>query len=262
MNKRIFAVAFTVCAVTIGAGRANAQLLPAEDHIIELGLMSWTPSPQLTLSTDALAGTNLESVDFVQDFGIEDTPFREFRLTAGRGHKFRLSHVPFKYEAEATLQRDIVFQGQTFTIGAPASTSIKWDLWRFGYEWDFARGERGFFGMLVDVKYNKINASVESPLLTTPGTAETTAPVPTFGVIGRAYPAKMVSITGEFTGLSLNRDSFNAKFYDFDLYGTVSFGRFVGAQAGYRSIVVNYVVDEDSGDSKMKGTYFGGVLKF
>ena len=56
MNKKLLAAAFTACAVMLWAGRADAQLLPAEDHIIELGLMSWTPSPQITLTTDALAG--------------------------------------------------------------------------------------------------------------------------------------------------------------------------------------------------------------
>ena len=42
-------------------------------------------------------------------------------------------------------------------------------------EVDFVSRERGFFGFIADVKYNKVAASINSP-----------APVPTFGVIGRA----------------------------------------------------------------------------
>ena len=45
-------------------------------------------------------------------------------------------------------------------------------------------------------------------------------------------------------------------------HGTVSFGRHLGAQAGYRSVVVHYLTDEDLGDLKMKGPYFGGVVRF
>jgi hypothetical protein len=81
-------------------------------------------------------------------------------------------------------------------------------------------------------------------------------------VIGRGYVAPAVSITGELTGLSITRDEFEGKFFDFDLYGTVSFGRNVGVQGGYRSVVVDYIVDEDTGDLKMKGPYFGAVVRF
>jgi hypothetical protein len=81
-------------------------------------------------------------------------------------------------------------------------------------------------------------------------------------VIGRGYIAPNVSVTGEFTGLSFNRADDEVKFFDFDVYGTISLGRNVGVQGGYRSVVVDYLVDEDSGDLKMKGMYFGAVVRF
>jgi hypothetical protein len=37
---------------------------------------------------------------------------------------------------------------------------------------------------------------------------------------------------------------------------------FVGAQIGYRSVTVDYVVDDDTGNLKMKGPYFGGLIRF
>jgi hypothetical protein len=57
-------------------------------------------------------------------------------------------------------------------------------------------------------------------------------------------------------------DDFDAKLFDFDIYGTLNFGRHVGAQAGYRRVTANYIIDDDSGDLKMKGIYWGGVLRF
>jgi len=248
----------SVLAVTLLASRAEAQ----EDHVGELGVMFWRPSPELTLSTDALAGSSTNEVDFVQEFGIEDKSFPEFRAVLGAGHKFRFSYVKFSYDAEATIQRTFTFQGRTFTVGAPASTDIKWDLWKLGYEWDFVRRERGFFGLFTDVKINKIQASVDSPALSSTASVDTTAPVPTVGVIGRGYVAPMVAITGEFSGLKVSSGDFEVKFTDFDISGTVTFGRHVGAQVGYRSVVVDYVVDEDTGDLKMQGPYFGGVVRF
>jgi len=247
--------------MTLIGTRAEAQVLPAEDHVVEVSLMFFKPSPELTLSTDATASA-VGTVDFVEEFDIQDKTFPEFRATIGRSHKLRVSHVKFSYDESATIERTFVFQGRTFVVGAPASTEIDWELWTIGYEWDFVQRERGFFGVIADLKYNKIEASVESTALSSPAATDTKAPVPTIGVIGRGYVAPMVAITGQFTGLKVSRGDFDVKFTDFDISGLVSFGRFVGAQVGYRSVIADYVVDEDTGVLKMKGPYFGGVLRF
>jgi hypothetical protein len=261
MRHQLRVTAFTLFTILLGSASAQAQL-PAEDHVVELGVMFWKPSPELTLSTDALVGAGVNEVEFVQEFGIEDKYFPEFRATLGRNHKFRASFVTFSYDAETIVTRRIVFQGRTFNIGVPATADFTWKLYKFGYEWDFVSRERGFFGFIADLKYNKVDASIDSPALTSAAFTDVTAPVPTIGVIGRGYLSPAVSITGEFTGLSITRDEFEGKFFDFDLYGTVSFGRNVGVQGGYRSVVVDYIVDEDTGDLKMKGPYFGAVVRF
>jgi hypothetical protein len=57
-------------------------------------------------------------------------------------------------------------------------------------------------------------------------------------------------------------EDLEAKMYDLDLYGTLNFGRHVGVQGGYRSVTAEYAVEDDSGDLKMKGLYFGGLVRF
>ena len=263
MRNRLCVVALCLCALALPAARADAQILPAEDHVIELGVMFWKPSPEWTLSTDARSGIGVDAVDFVQEFGIEDNKaFPEFRAVIGAKHKIRVSYVSFKYDADATIQRTFAFQDRTLTPGAPASTDISWDLWTWGYEWDFVSRERGFFGVFADVRHNRIKASVDSPLLTSAATTDTAATVPTLGVIGRGYVAPMIAITGEFAGLSITRDEFEGKFVDYNFYGTVSFGRNVGVQGGYRSIALDYLVEEARGDLRMKGPYVGAVVRF
>jgi hypothetical protein len=90
------------------------------------------------------------------------------------------------------------------------------------------------------------------------------APIPAVGIIGRGYVVPNVSITGEFSAFKLPDfdEDYQGRFYDFDLYGTVNFSDNFGLQAGYRSLTVFYRVDFDEGDLKMKGLYFGGVLRF
>ncbi|NOT26032.1 MAG: hypothetical protein HOP16_08000 [Acidobacteria bacterium] len=263
MQKHFVTAALLACALVI----ANPSTAAAQGQIVEAGLRYWKPSPEIVLSTGGLTALGLGDVDFVNEFGFEDERFRELRATIGRGHKFRLRKVTFEYNEETTIQRTIVFQGRPLTVGTQATGDVKWDLWTFGYEWDFISRSGGFLGFVTDLKYNKVTASIESPMLTSAATTDVTAPVPTIGVIGRANLGTYGSITSEFTGLSLKRgtdsdDPFEGKFYDFDIYGTINLGRNAGIEVGYRSIDVHYLVDDDSGDLKMKGPYFGGVVKF
>jgi hypothetical protein len=244
----------------------TATVVPAaaQDHVLELGLMSWGTSPGLTLSSEGLAASSISEINFVEEFGILDKSFPHFRLALGRSHKFRLSHAKFSYDPETVIQRTLTFQGRTFMLNTPASADIKWDLWTFGYEWDFVSNERGFVGIVTDLKYNKIKASIDSPALGSPAATDTTAPVPTIGVAGRSYIGSILSVGGEYTGLKVGSGDFDVKFTDFDLNATIvpSQRIGIGAQVGYRSVVADYVVDEDTGDLKMQGPYFGIVARF
>lgn len=227
--------------------------------------MSWQPTPELAIGTGALSALDVNRVDFVQEFGLEKERFRELRITLhpGRKHKIRFARVPITYAKDAVLTRTITLQGQTFTVGVPATADVKWDLLRAGYEWDFISRSHGLLGLIGELKYNKVSANVTSPIGN--ASVEQTAPVPTIGLIGRGYLHRTVSITAEFTGFRTPdrlKDTFDVTQYDLDLYATVSLGRFVGVQGGYRTLTADYQVDDDTGHLKMKGPYFGGLVRF
>jgi len=266
-----------VCTL-LAAARADAQFsvprpAPAEEYVVELGLVWWTPAPGLEIQTGALAALGENRVDFVSEFNIENARFTEFRATLKGGkHKLRFARVPMRYQESATLTRTIDFGGVTFPVSVPATADLEWELWRIGYEWDFVQADRGFVGLLTEVKVNQIRAELTATGLGSELT-EVTAPVPTIGVVLRGYPGRHVSITGEFTGFSVPGfvggwvsdavgNDFEAKMFDMDIYATINLGRHLGVQGGYRSLNANYTVDEDSGDLEMKGLYFGGLLRF
>jgi hypothetical protein len=252
---------FATAALCLSALLLFSTAARAQGHAAEVGIMLWKPSPDLVLSTDTLSSFSVDEVDFVQEFGIEDKWFREYRATIGRSHKFRFAYVKFDYEEEATIQRTFTFQGRQFTVGAPATTDIEWTLWKLGYEWDIVSTPQGFFGVFTDLKINKVVASVDSPALRSAATVDVNAPIPTIGVIGRGYLGRAVAITGEFSGLKISNDEFDVKFFDFDINGTFG-GQSGGVQIGYRSVIADYLVDEDLGDLKMKGLYFGAYARF
>ena len=112
----------------------------------------------------------------MNDLGISDTRFRELRiaLKPGRKHKVRFSYTPIKYTADQVpLQRTVVFNGRTYAVSVPVSSDVKWDFYRFGYEWDAISMRRGFIGLVTEVKYNKITASLDSAIVDAPSTLVT-----------------------------------------------------------------------------------------
>jgi hypothetical protein len=241
-----------LCTATLSLGAAStaaAQPVQAEAFNVEFGVMFWKPEPDLVITTPSFAPVG-GTVDFVNAFGIEEKRFVEFRaVLKGGKHKFRASRVVFDYEDTATIQ------------GVTATSDIEWELWRVGYEYDALRADQGFVGLVAELKYNEVEASIGSPL----GGASTLqkAPIPTVGGIARAYIGDYVSVTGEFTLLSFDGDEVRGEFYDLDLYGIAHFGPSVGVQFGFRRVHTEYLVDDnDEGDLEMLGLYFGGLVRF
>lgn len=259
------AVVFLV--VLLAATRANAQFKGAdpgagENYHVELSALFWTPTPELSLNT----GGQLGEVNFVQEFGIANERFTEYHITLkpAKHHKLRYSTVPITYTPAATLSRTITFGGLTVPVSAPATAEITWKLKRYGYEWDFLARDRGYVGLVAELKDNDVSASVTATGYGTEATQQR-APVPTIGLAARGYPQKYVAITGELTGFKVParfKDTFGGRLWDFDLYGTVNLGKNAGVQVGYRSILIDYTSDEDLAHLRMKGMYWGGTVRF
>jgi hypothetical protein len=236
---------------------ANAQGSP-ENFGFEAGLMFWKPSPEIVLTSGTL-GT---PVDFVDTFAVEKKRIPDYRVVLKGGkHKIRFSTENIKYDATATLTQAILFRGQSYVVGVPTTAELDWRLTRIGYEYDPVATPRGFIGVFFDLKYNKINAQLSAPGVTQ-DVFEQNITVPTLGGSARGYLSQNFSVTIELTGLKLNRSDDVAKYVDFDLYGTANAGRNLGVQYGYRSLKVDYDIDADVGDLKLKGPYVGFLVRF
>jgi len=254
-----------------GAHFTKSDPATGEKYNVEISGSLWNPSPDLVISSESLGIVGNE-IDFVKDLGVEKTTFRQLKivLRPATKHKFRFEYTPITYEAEKTLTRSFVFNGQEYHIGIPVTSEIDWKAYRFTYEWDFLYRDRGFLGMLLETKFTDVTATLNTTALDVSATEFThaRAPIPSIGVIGRVYPASNISITGEFSGFSYHRDAvlkaqdYGGKYFDFDLYGTVNFTDHFGAHAGYRSFDVFYKVKEDNGTMKLNGLYFGAVARF
>ena len=266
------AVVPVFCLAALFATPAHAQYgaqppsdrATGETYHVEVAGELWRPSPSISITSESL-GIIGSKIDFVTDLGIETSTFAQLKvvLRPSTKAKFRFEYTPIKYQAESTLTRNIIFNGILYPVSLPVESELEWKAYRFGFEYDFIYRDRGFVGLVLEAKYTDVQATLRNVI--DAEFVHARAPIPAVGGIGRAYLAPNISVTGEFTLFKIPEgvsENYNAQFYDFDLYGTVNFTNYVGAQAGYRSFNVFYHIDEDEGDLLLKGFYFGGVVRF
>jgi hypothetical protein len=252
------------------AVRGSDDRATGERYHVELGGFYWNPDPTLLVRSEALTEARIGStIDFVNELGFEQKRFGQIKavLRPAKKHKFRFEYTPIKYEnPNAVLTRDIVFNGQLFRISLPVAAEMHWKAYRFGYEYDLIYRSRGFFGIILEAKYTDVEARLSQFALGLEEFARARAPIPSIGAIGRVYVVPNISITAEVSGFKLPEsidEDYKAHYIDFDLYGTVNFTDHFGGQLGYRSFDVFYLIDdEDEGTLKLKGLYFGGVVRF
>jgi hypothetical protein len=277
MRTRLFAVSLCLlgglCAAApaqaqYGARRSTSNRATGETYRVEAAGTIWNPDPGIVIASEGLGQLGTD-IDFVNTLGVEKKSFKQLKivLRPATKHKFRFEYTPISYDAQKTVPTTFVFNGQRFNVGIPVTTEVKWNAYRFGYEWDFVYRDRGFAGLVLEAKYTDVSATLTSPAVGAAQFTEARAPIPAIGFIGRGYVVPNISITGEFGFFKLpdqaiDKEDYSAKYYDFDLYGTVNFNNNVGAQLGYRSFDVYYKVKHDTGTLTLKGLYFGGVARF
>ena len=89
--------------------------------------------------------------------------------------------------------------------------------------------------------------------------------LPAIGGVARVYVVQNISITGEFTKFKLPENLVRhtrAHYVDFDLYGTVNLSENIGAQIGYRSLDIWYVVDTDTSTFTLRRPFSGVVAGY
>ena len=254
------------------AAPAQAQFRPrpisepptGEKYHIEAAAGLWFPTATMIVSSESL-GIVGTTIDFKTDLGLQDEKLPDLRLVLApsRRKKFRFEFIPIKYEQSATVRRKIIFNGIAYNIGLPVTSILDWKAYRIAYEFDFISNDRGFAGSVVEAKYTDVQVNLASSVATEFAHAQ--APIPAIGGIGRVYVVPYMSITGEVTGFKLPENlvpDTSAHYVDFDLYGTVNFTNNIGAQIGYRSLDVGYIVDTDTGTFKLNGIYVGVVARY
>ena len=279
MRMSVCRVSVVACLIALGVLAAPAtavaqyrpngggEIPPGEDYHIEAAYSFWSAEPSLIINSESLdiIGTD---IDLISDLGIVKKRLAMFDvvLRPAKKHRFRFQRMPIKYEVDAfPVTREFIFNGQRYRVGLPVTTSVDFTTYRFGYEYDFLYFNKGFFGVLVDLKYTNVDVSLDSPIGAEFISAA--APIPTLGFVGRAYLLPNLAVNGElslFRTPDTLKEQFEGegRYTDFDVHATYNINRHVGAKFGYRRTTVFYDVEFDTGDLEFKGLYFGGVIRY
>jgi hypothetical protein len=196
--------------------------------------------------------------------GNEHLPDFELILRPARRHKLRAQYIPIELSGSNTLTRDIIFNGQKYTIGIPVTSTLDWQAARFSYEFDFVSNSRGFGGVILEAKYTDVRVELDAPIFNLAEFATARAPIPALGGIGRFYIVPNIAVTGEVTAFKLPTiaDKWAGHYFDLDVYGTLNFNNNIGVKGGFRSLDLGYLIKEDTGAFTMYGMYFSAVLRY
>jgi hypothetical protein len=271
---RLYTLAGLAATLLLLAVPAHAQFKPrplndpatGESYHIEAGADMWYPSITATIASEAL-GIPGSQIDIKRDLGVVDKRMSalDLVLRPASRHKFRLQYLPIKYEASATVNQDIIFNGIRYRLGLPVNSMLDWKTYSLGYEFDFVEKKWGFVGFILEAKMTDINVSLNSPIMNEAQFAHARAPIPAIGGIGRVYVMPNISITGEFSAFKIPdsiEDRYNAHYVDLNIYGTVNFTNNIGVKGGFRSRDVAYLFEADSGSLVLRGIYFGAVVRY
>ena len=252
---------------------AAAQYRPApeavvgETYHIEAAYGWWNAKPELIVNSESL-GILGSDIDLISDLGIEQHKLGKLDLVLrpSKKHRLKYQHLPIKYETDAfRVNRSFIFNGQRYNVGLPVTTNVDFSTDSFGYEYDFLYFPRGFVGASVNMKLTNIDVELQSPI----GDEffRQSAPIPAIGFAGRGYVTRNLAIDAEMQFFRIP-DSLeeqidgDGSYNDFDIHGTYNFNNFVGAQLGWRKTTIFYETENDGGDLKFTGYYFGGVIRY
>jgi hypothetical protein len=233
-----------------------------EKYRIELAGTLWNPAIVGAVSSDEF-GIPGDTIDFVSDLGFEKTRFKDFRivLRPARKHKFRAQYTPITYMADTLLKRTVVFNGIRFDA-IPVTAQFDWKVWRLGYEYDFIYRDRGFIGLLVDVRATEFLASLKSI-----GRAEFVSakvPLPALGLVGRGYILPGLALHFEVSGMKAPPvdPDYDANYFDWDIHSTINLTNNVGFEVGWRKMTTYINIENDKGDFKFQGMWFGAAVRY
>ncbi|HUF47856.1 MAG TPA: hypothetical protein VMM93_08560 [Vicinamibacterales bacterium] len=233
------------------------------DYRIEFSGTLWYPTLNGVISSEQF-GIIGDQIEFTTDLGYQQTRFGDMRLVLrpSRKSKFRVQYTPITYRASTDFKRDIVFNGIKFPVAIPVESTFEWKVLRIGYEYDFVSTSRGFVGLLLEGRYTQFRSELTSVVADEFSVVK--VPLPAIGAVGRVYVIPEVAVDFEVSAFKFPDvdPKYQANYFDWDIHGTFNFTDNVGVQVGWRRMTSFINIEQDTGDLKFQGMWFGAAVRY
>jgi len=157
-------------------------------------------------NTDARFDSD-SGADTGTDIDLEDDLGLEQQMTVGRlsgyvwitrRHRIDFSLFDLSREASKTLDKDVVFGDEVFTIDTDVDTVNKLKIYKVDYTFVPLSRDRGFLGIVAGLYVARAGVSVSEAAQGTAESRALTAPLPVFGfAIGVAYNDVSMKVSAE-----------------------------------------------------------------
>jgi hypothetical protein len=139
-----------------------------------------------------------DTIDFQKDLGFSSYSTFSGGLDWKFTHKNHLfvDFIPYNFTRQHVLNRTIVFEGQTYNVGATVNSEINTFFAAPGYQYDFIRRKRGHLGLKLQMDLFDTTAKISAAAQVTGGGVHQTvatasgsllAPIPVAGPDVRFY---------------------------------------------------------------------------
>jgi len=248
-----------------------------ETYRFELSVDGWStlPSTMMYSDTETITPTGSTTsttvvgtkIDFRQQLGLATqawVPAFHVVIRPQPKHKIRADYFPLHYKQSATLSSAINFNGQTYLAGQNVASTLDWNEWQFGYEYDVLTFDRGYIGGVAGMNIYSINGQLSNG--TQAGGASVRIPMPGLGGIARYYATPRVSFIAAYTGYFLpgGDTSTHGHVNDVELYGMINISKYIGIQGGYRFFQAAHRFDSpvNTGNFTIGGGFIGGTFRY
>ncbi len=123
-----------------------------------------------------------------EELSADPTAFFRVRLSTTFGYRHTVSVLaaPLRIRSEGTVDRDVLFEEETFDAGTPLEALFRFDSYRLSYRYDFHRGKRSRAGVGLTAKIRNAAISIEGGGRDSEKTNTGFVPLINFGVLWRA----------------------------------------------------------------------------
>jgi len=248
-------VAALLSAMSVAAVSAVAQ--PA----FELQAIRWSPNLDGSIRSITLAqqvDPDLATIDFKRDLGMSDQDHDEYRLVARTGPRSRLRFgtMTMDYSGDQTVERTIVFHGETYSVGTRVVSDLSMKYQRLGWIWEPVGTERAALGFIVEAKKIDLDAALDAPE-TDPPVRERRSLSATFPSLGLALdlrPTRAIAFYAEVTGIAAGS---KGHLFDGEAGVRLQVASFLTILGGWRSFDLKVEDEPDFGKFTNSGGFLG-----